>query len=227
MAGGGAASLGRTMCVSRDRSGRSGRRPFVLQGFADRARASRRRPVFPVILSLAGVATGVLSRLLRHGAWSWRPDLDARASSLGETDRDRLLGRPRPVLAFANVVELLPNELTRLGGRGLALALRLAGTLQGFLLRHDPSDTAWAARRRTGAASVVPGSFTRYTHAIRATTSDRSAGKGRENVHSTVACFPGRARHGSMQGQPIREAVSGRNDRRRREPVPSGTCSGT
>src|SRR5690348_14382618 len=52
-----------------------------------------------------------------------RRKIDSRAARLREANRDRLLGRARPVLAFADVVNFLADELARLRGRALSLGL--------------------------------------------------------------------------------------------------------
>src|SRR6202035_1070432 len=49
------------------------------------------------------------------------------------------LGRPRAVLPFADVVNLLADELARLRAGRLPLALVLPGTLDRLFLRHGES----------------------------------------------------------------------------------------
>src|SRR5205823_7716663 len=66
-------------------------------------------------------------------------ELHAGAPRLGETDRDRLLGRPRTVLPFADVVDLLAYELARLCGRGFTFALVLARAFDRLSFRHKAS----------------------------------------------------------------------------------------
>ena len=67
----------------------------------------------PLFVSELGVFPGLVGDFPSLG----RRKIDARSSSLGKPDRDRLLGRPRAVLALANVVNLLPHKLAGLGRR--------------------------------------------------------------------------------------------------------------
>jgi hypothetical protein len=81
---------------------------------------------------------GVLGALLRscfRAGW-WTRELHAGAPRLRETDRDRLFRRSRPVLAFANVVHFLTNELAGLCRWRSASALRLASTCDGGFFGH-------------------------------------------------------------------------------------------
>src|ERR1700677_1289710 len=66
----------------------------------------------------------------------WRWQVDARASCLGKPDGDRLLGRACAVLAVADFVDLFPNELAGLGGRGFAHPLVALGFFDDSLERH-------------------------------------------------------------------------------------------
>src|SRR3954470_3556137 len=75
-----------------------------------------------------------LRRLFRA---RWRPrQTDAGAPRLGQADGDRLLRRPRTMLAFAHVMDFFPNELTSLGAGGFPGALIPAGTSHGFFFGH-------------------------------------------------------------------------------------------
>src|ERR1700750_823686 len=62
-----------------------------------------------------------------------RGEIDAGATGLGQTDGDRLLGRPGAVLAAANLADLIMHELAGLRARRFALALVVAGFLDGSL----------------------------------------------------------------------------------------------
>jgi hypothetical protein len=68
----------------------------------------------------------------------WRVRSGA-APGLGEADGNRLLGRPRAVLALANVVHLLPHKLPRLRRRRFPLAPVALGTLDRITFWHDHS----------------------------------------------------------------------------------------
>jgi hypothetical protein len=65
-----------------------------------------------------------------------RRQLDTRAPSLGQSDRDRLLGGARTVLSFPNVVDFFAHEFPGLRTGGFPLARVLSGTLDRFLFRH-------------------------------------------------------------------------------------------
>src|SRR5262249_23234197 len=65
-----------------------------------------------------------------------RGHVHAGAPGLAEADGDRLLGVAGAVLAAADLVDLLADELAGLDGRALARALVGAGTLEGALSWH-------------------------------------------------------------------------------------------
>jgi hypothetical protein len=81
-------------------------------------------------------ALGAAPRLLGHLSLCRRREIHARATRLGETDRDRLFGRTRTVFAFADVVYLLAHELSGLSGRCFAFAPVAPRPLNRFLLWH-------------------------------------------------------------------------------------------
>src|SRR5262249_9122848 len=81
-----------------------------------------------------------------------RRQVDARAPRLRQAGGDRLPWRARSVLAAADLVDLLADELARLGRGRLALALVLAGLLDGSLVRHRQSPRVAVDRRPRGAA---------------------------------------------------------------------------
>src|SRR5690349_2044456 len=68
------------------------------------------------------VALGLATRGGGGLALRRRRELDARAPRLRQSDRDRLFGRARAVLALADVIHLLAHELARLRRGGLSLA---------------------------------------------------------------------------------------------------------
>jgi hypothetical protein len=72
---------------------------------------------------------GTLSRL-RLRALRRRRQLHPRTAGLTEADRDRLLRRPRTVLAASDVMHLLANKLAGLAGRALAPPLSLPRPLE-------------------------------------------------------------------------------------------------
>src|SRR5437763_17201222 len=65
-----------------------------------------------------------------------RTQLHAGPPRLGQPDRNRLLGRTRSVLAFADVMHLFANEFARLRARRLSLPLVAPCAPQRALLRH-------------------------------------------------------------------------------------------
>lgn len=67
---------------------------------------------------------------------------------LRQADGNGLLGRSRPVLAFADVMYLFSYELARLSRRGLSLRLVAVSALQGLLFRHVRSPVRRGARSR-------------------------------------------------------------------------------
>src|SRR5579859_6387923 len=100
---------------------------FPLEGFLSRFRPGWRRlvrvfPGFQVLL-------GLVHDLVRILALLWRIEIDAGSSRFRQSDCDGLLGRPRSVLAFADVVDLFADELTRLRRCRLTFALVLARLL--------------------------------------------------------------------------------------------------
>src|SRR5262249_44820268 len=79
---------------------------------------------------------GRLACALGGLALSRRLERDARPPRLGQADGDRLFGRLGAVLAFADVLHLLANELAGRRRRLLSLAEVLLGALQRLLLWH-------------------------------------------------------------------------------------------
>jgi hypothetical protein len=61
---------------------------------------------------------------------------DSGPAGFGQTDRDRLFGRARAVLATTDVMDLLAHELAGLGRSGLALASIAASAFDGGFLGH-------------------------------------------------------------------------------------------
>ncbi len=135
---------------------RSGARPFTLQGFHRRTRASRRRFCAPRRTVAASVGTfGALSRSHRCRAFRRRLEVHASSPGFGKTYRNGLLRRSRAMLARANVLHLLVYELARLGTRRFTGASITPRTLEGLLLRHrlSPQRPMWASQGATLAIS--------------------------------------------------------------------------
>src|SRR5215831_132672 len=120
--------------LSRERAVRGGFASLAPQGCARRTRAPARRGA--PARGLLPILSRLPARARRRGPRLRRPQRDAGAARLREADRDRLLGRARAVLALADVVHLLADELTRLRARGLALPAVALRPFDGLLLRH-------------------------------------------------------------------------------------------
>src|SRR5438552_1511976 len=84
-------------------------------------------------------ALGALAGFLARFSLFRRRKIDTGAARLGQSNRDRLLCRSGAVLAFADVVHLLADELARLGGGGFAFALVASGAFEGFFFGHEGS----------------------------------------------------------------------------------------
>src|SRR3954454_19117735 len=149
---------------------RGGGVAFLLQGRRGRPGAGARNGLLRTLRSYLGVALGLFPGRLGGGPLLGRRQLHAGAARFRKPDRDRLLGRPRPVLPFLDVLDLLVDELARLGARGLALSLVLAGLLDRLLLGHGVGLLFWRnpeARSTPGAAAPHPLSKIRYGTARR------------------------------------------------------------
>jgi hypothetical protein len=77
-----------------------------------------------------------LPRFRRRCAFARRLQINARASCLREPDRNGLLRRARAMLAFADMVDLLANELACLRAGSFAFASIATRPLQRSFLRH-------------------------------------------------------------------------------------------
>src|SRR5690348_13789702 len=122
--------------------------PLALQRFGDRSRALDRRFGAWWSAVAAGVgALGARAGLFRCLPFSRRRQIDAGPTRLGQPDGDRLLGRSRAVLSFANVMHLLADEFTRLRRRRLAFALVLSCSFDGFFVWHVASSCLGRAAR--------------------------------------------------------------------------------
>src|SRR5512147_1959802 len=112
----------RRMRLPRQRRLGRGGTTFALQRPADRPRPlARHRPL--AAMALLALASGALPSLLGRRALLRHRQIDAGTPRLRETDGDGLLGRTGAVLALADVVDLLADELAGLGARRLPLSL--------------------------------------------------------------------------------------------------------
>lgn len=131
--------------------------PLVLEGLAGRPRAPRRRRAArgpPATSRVVGLR--LTTGLVGGGAPLRRRQRDACAPRLRQTDRNRLLGGPRPVLSGADVVDLFSHELSRLSRRGLPLGLVSLRSSSHSLLGHRASPCLAAQR---GPRGLVRGTF--------------------------------------------------------------------
>jgi hypothetical protein len=78
-------------------------------------------------------AASCASRLLTFGR---RRKIDTSFPGLRQADCNGLLGRPRAVLTFANVMNFLAHELAGLRGGTLSSSLICTRALNGALRRH-------------------------------------------------------------------------------------------
>jgi hypothetical protein len=78
-------------------------------------------------------AASCASRLLTFGR---RRKVDTSFPGLRQADCNGLLGRPRAVLTFANVMNFLAHELAGLRGGTLSSSLICTRALNGALRRH-------------------------------------------------------------------------------------------
>ena len=60
------------------------------------------------------------------------------APRLGQSDRNRLLGRPRAMLSLAHMMNLFAHQFACLHGRRFAFGLVFARPSESFLFRHLP-----------------------------------------------------------------------------------------
>ena len=109
---------------------------FSLERPAHRARAFRiglavgRRSAFGVIQLGLSAGAGF------DATAGWRSQLHPGAAGLGEADGDGLLGVPRAMFAFANMVHFFPHKLPGLGGGSFSFSFILVSTSQSFYFRH-------------------------------------------------------------------------------------------
>jgi len=76
----------------------------------------------------------------RRLAFARRWKFDTRSPRLRQSNRYGLFRGAGPVLALADMIHLLANELPSLGGRRLSLPPIALRSFQGSLFRHDCSD---------------------------------------------------------------------------------------
>src|SRR5215813_2652456 len=163
---------GRGLRLAGQRRTRRGASSLALHHTPDGTAALRRRrswlaPPPPCLIGTRGQGARAPRGLPLGGRLERHPG----ATSLGKADGDRLLGRPRPVLALADVMHFLLNELA--GGRGGALPLTqiFLCSLQRLLLGHgyllDLVRGARGSRWKTCRSSPLARSSTRFCEALR------------------------------------------------------------
>src|SRR5207253_3152549 len=128
---------GGAMRLLRQRGVRCCGRSFSFQGAMNRTRPLGRGWALRRCTVAARIgALGTLARPFAGFAFPRRRQIYARAPCLRQTDGDRLLGRTRSMLAFADVVHFLAHKLTGLCRGRLPLALILPRPLERFSLWH-------------------------------------------------------------------------------------------
>ena len=189
---------GRRRGLPREGTAGGRRMPLVLEGLAGRPRATRgRRPARAPSATSRVVGLGLSTCLLGGGAPLRRRQRDARAPRLRQTDRDRLLRRPRPVLSGADVVNLFSHVLSRLSRRGLPLGLVALRSSSHSLFGHRASPCFAARRGPQGLAGArfAPAGGRRETREIGSASDDgavrlRSARVGTNLLTALSLTFP-------------------------------------
>ena len=147
----------------RERPWRCGRMPFATQRLADRPRPTRRHGTLRARPSLRGVPRCLTKGLLGHSPALRLLELDSGAACFRETDGNRLLGRPRPVLPLPDVVHLLTHELAGLGGGSLPFSCVFTSTLDRRLLGHRDLPDRDVDPQPTHARARINGTFRGFT----------------------------------------------------------------
>ena len=134
---------------------RGRRTAFPLQCTQDSPRPPCRRLPVRAALPLGVIALSLSSSPGRSFAPLGRRQFHARATRFRQADRNRLLRRPRSVLAFANVFDLFAHELAGLRSGRLAASRSSSGPFHGPLFRHSAS---FLSRTESAASSglVLP-----------------------------------------------------------------------
>src|SRR5207237_7223903 len=118
---------------------RRGSMSLALERAPNRSRARLRRTTLGARFSFGDVARRLPACTSRRGALLRRREFDAGAPRLGETDRDRLFGRSRAMLALADVMHLLAHEFAGLSTRCFPFALVLVRAFDRFSFWHETS----------------------------------------------------------------------------------------
>lgn len=106
---------------------------------------------------MRGIGLGFFARALAGSLRiRWR-QLHSRATRLGQSDRNGLLGRPRAVLSLAHMMDLFAYEFACLDGRRFALGLVFARSSQSFLFWHLPSPWNDGFNKKWGNSYAIVG----------------------------------------------------------------------
>lgn len=141
----GRSSLGcRTAALARQRRLRYGAARLALERARGGARTRPRRRVGS--LSCRRI-------LFRLAACGWRRRFlhrrfYARPTRFGQSDRDRLFGRARAVLALADVIDLLPHKFPGLRARRFSRAAILCNAFESGFIGHDQFTFRFCAMAR-------------------------------------------------------------------------------
>jgi hypothetical protein len=113
------------------------RRSFSLESALNRARAlGRRRPFGRLAVTTSVGALGAAARSFGGFPLLWRRQIDPRPPCLGQSNGDGLLGRPRAVLPFPDMVDFLPYKLAGLRRWRFSRTLVRAGAFDRLFLWH-------------------------------------------------------------------------------------------
>ena len=172
--------------------------PFATQRLADRPRPTCRHGTLRARPSLRGVPRCLTKGSLGHGPALRLLEFDSGAACFRETDGNRLLGRPRPVLPLPDVVHLLAHELAGLSGRSLPFSCVFASTLDRRLLGHrELPHRDVDSHPRTHARARIDGTFRGFTAtqaACPGDPKDSKTGIGSRAFYHRVVAVPPAAR---------------------------------
>ena len=154
--GPGAAATRGPLRLPRQREMRRGGPSFAPERLPHGTRSPARRFGSPP--GLRPIAGGLLPRSRRSAARG--REIDAGAARFRQADRDRLLGRCGPVLAFAHVMHLLAHEFAGLRRGRLAFTLVALGALEcfsfGHTYLHEKTDAGCVPRERGNRVCQLP-----------------------------------------------------------------------
>ncbi|MFZ2061700.1 MAG: hypothetical protein WAU82_11865 [Candidatus Binatus sp.] len=88
--------------------------------------------------ALLGIGLGFFASALAGSRRVGLGQVHSCATRLGQSDRNRLLGRSRAMLSLTHMMDFLAYEFARLDGRSFAFGLVFARPSKSFFFRHLP-----------------------------------------------------------------------------------------